>query len=224
MSHPKLVVTRSVVQALGHAGVACAVGLVGLPLVFGGPLEVGSLRAWVWLVLAAATGAWLLLPAPVLIEALARVLARLPSQHAEHQPHIRPSAEAASLLLAAAYVVLLQAVARPAVVNVFGPSAEPFVIEAVLGATVLLLLLALLAWLHQTARPLVEGLARTGLDAVLATSGSERARAATATQPRRVTVEVPTMPEVTRRSAQPTQSAQTETVTRRPGRRGGLNA
>jgi hypothetical protein len=223
MSHPKLV--RSVVQALGHAGVACAVGLVGLPLAFGGPLEVGSLRAWVWLALAAAIGAWLLVPAPVLIDALARVLARLPSQHVQVQPRSRPSAEAASLLLAAAYMVVLQAVARPAVVNVFGPSAEPFVVEAVLGATALLLLLALLAWLHQTARPLVEGLAGAGLDVVLATSGSEQARAGAATPPRRVTVEVPTIAEVTRSSAQDTQPAQTQTVvTRRHGRRGGLSA
>jgi hypothetical protein len=219
MSHPKLV--RSVVQALGHAGVACAAGLVGLPLVFGGPLEVGSLRAWLWLVSAAAIGAWLLVPAPMLIDALARVLARLPSQHVAVRPHSRPSVEAASLVLAAAYIVVLQAVMRPAVVNVFGPSADPFVVEAVLGTTVLLLLLALLAWLHQTATPLVEGLARTGLDSVLATSGSERARAATASQSRRVAVEVPTIAEVTRSSAQATQPAQSQTVV---SRRGGVSA
>jgi hypothetical protein len=222
MSHPKVV--RSVVQALGHAGLASALGLVGLPLFVGGPPEVGSLRAWLWLALAAAIGVWLLVPAPMLIDALARVLARLPSQARRARPRGAPGGEEASLLVAAAYIVLLQAVLRPAVVNVFGPAAEPFVVEAVLGATALLLLLAVLGWLHQAARPLVEGLARAGLDVVLATSGSERAAPAeAATQPVRVTVGVPTIAEPTRSSAEATQAAQTQTVvSRRHGRRGGL--
>ena len=85
----------------------------------------------------------------------------------------RTGVDIARLLVAAGYVVLFQAIVRRPLVAVFGTEAEPFVVEAAIGAAALLILLAVLAWLYQALKPLLEGVALGALDALFATSNSK---------------------------------------------------
>ena len=197
-------VFRSHLAGLGHALAAALIGLVGLPLLRA--TDTGP--AWVWLALATLASVWLLAPALTLTRGLERLLARTPvhSGHAAHASAAR--VEIARLLIAATYLVLLQAIMRRPLVLTFGAAAEPFVIEATFGVAALIALVILLGWIHRAARPLVEGLARLTLDSLLATSVSEVAAArAERTSPGRSAAQ-PTVQRTQAHTPQPTLGSQ----------------
>ncbi|MGI9148092.1 MAG: hypothetical protein ACR2IK_16320 [Chloroflexota bacterium] len=218
-------IAQSLLQAIGHMLLAAAVGLIALPLVFSGWSDVRGAPAWLWLAASALVGAWLVLPGPVLARELARTLTRLPGQP---PPPVgaRPSTLSVSQrLLAVGYVVLVQAIMRRPLVLALGPTSEPLVVEAIFAIIALLVLLVVLALLHQVGKPLVEGLVAFGLDAIVATTGSDvpdpapRARwvaSPAATGP--ATVQAPAETVARQTLAARTQSA----VTRPGGQRGSV--
>ena len=166
------IVARSIAEGVIHAVVASTIGLVGLPFVFARP-DLVATGAWMWLVLATATGVWLIALAPVFAGGLRRLLARLSARTSRGALEHQATVEISRLLLAAGYVVLVQAILRRPLVAVIGAEAEPFVVEACLAAVALLALILLLGQIHHAGRPLIEGLASSTLDALLATTGSD---------------------------------------------------
>jgi len=175
---------RPAVNGAGVAVAAIAIGLFGLPLAFGRLPE--PAQALVWLAVAVVDCVCLLLPTRAFESAIAQLIARLPGrgQRSASSNH-QTTREIARLMVAAAYLVLVQAILRHPLVAVLGTDAEPFLVEALVGIFALLVLLMLLGWIYRAARPLLEGLAWVALDATFATSVSEEAtRAAVAmTQP-----------------------------------------
>jgi len=168
-------IARSVLIALGYGLIVSAIGLVGLPALFGALQDVGAIRGWLWLGCGVAMCIWLLAPAAQLTPILARIFDRMPSQARDPLPQATLTFQVARLLTGAVYVIILQGIIRRPLLASVGADAEPFLVEAVFAALALLALLTILALVHQTARPLVEGLARFALDTTLATTGSEAA-------------------------------------------------
>jgi hypothetical protein len=148
-------------------------GLVGLPLVFGGAPD--STHAIVWLGLATVAGVCLLVAAVLLVNPLAGALMHAPVRGLE--PHVirRASVDVARLTAVVVCVVLLQAMLRRPVISAFGANAEPFAVEASIGIVGLVVLLMALLWLHYAARLLIENMAETALDAGLSTTSTESA-------------------------------------------------
>lgn len=167
-------VGRSLFNAIAFAVAASVFGLFGLPTVFGSLPDRES--GLMWLALALVTCACLLVPLRPIVSALASQLNGLPgTRGAPAYTGGRTSLEIGRLLVAAAYLVLFQAVSRRPLTAVFGASVDPFLVEASFTIVALLLLLALLAWVYAAARPLLERMAWAALDSALATSGgSER--------------------------------------------------
>lgn len=215
----------SIRQAVGHLVVASAIGLLALPLIFSSSPDVGSPQAWLWLGASAVIGAWLFVPAPVVVRALARVLVRVPVSSRLQVPSERSRFQVSQRLVAIGYVVVLQAVVRRPLVGALGAAAEPLIVEAIFAVIALLVLLAMLALLHQVGRPLVEGLATFALDTILATSGSEVSVPLAHTRSRisLVAQGTPTILAPAETVAQPTVAARTESaLTRQAGQRGKL--
>jgi hypothetical protein len=167
-----------------------------------------------WLVLATATGVWLIALAPVFAAALRRLLVRVSARSGRTPLEHQASVEIARLLLAAGYVVLVQAIVRRPLVGVIGVDAEPFVVEACLATLALLALILLLGQLHHAGRPLIEGLAWSTLDALLATTDPVEATAYTG-GPGPGGASPPTFLAPSERRAQPTLSGPTLVATTR---------
>jgi hypothetical protein len=89
--------------------------------------------------------------------------------------------ELARVMLAAVYVVLVQAILRHPLVAVFGPEAEPFIVEAAFAMLALLAVLFLLGWAYAVGKPLLEGMTWVALDTAFATSSDPPAEVAPAT-------------------------------------------
>jgi hypothetical protein len=164
---------RSVLNGVAVVVAASLFGLFGLPIIFGNQPDTHTAIAW--LVVAIATCVCLLLPTRLLAKALAILLMRLPRRGRHSETTRQATFEVAELLVAATYLVLLQAIVRHPLVAVLGTDAEPFLIEAVFGILALLALLLLLTWIYRAARPLVEGMAWVALDVTFATTSSEEA-------------------------------------------------
>jgi hypothetical protein len=171
----------------GGGSIATGIAVVVAASVFGLllPLAFGSsdspALALLWLALALGACLCLLLSM--------RPIARAVAIHLGHGApaesslwNDRTAAEIARLLVAAGYVVLLQAILRHPLVAVFGASADPFLVEAAIGGLALLAVLGLLSWIYTVARPLLERVARATLDAALVTAPSAEASATGATE------------------------------------------
>lgn len=209
---PRVTVARSIVEGVIQAVVASTIGLVGLPFIFARP-DLDASGAWLWLVLATASGVWLIALAPVFAGGLRQLLARVSTRTTRGTLEHQATAEFSRLLLAAAYVVLLQAILRRPLVAVIGVDAEPFVVEGCLAAVALLALLVLLGQIHRAGRPLIEGLASSTLDALLATTGSEATHHADAPAPS--VASSPTYLAPSDSQSQPTLAGQTRVAARR---------
>src|SRR5438477_3928257 len=151
---PRATLTRSTLQAVMHAAAAASIGLVGLPFVFA-RTDTDATRAWMWLVLATATGVWLVAVAPVFAGRLRQSLARLSGASGRARIQTEAAIEISRLAPAAACVLLIQAIVRRPLVAVIGVEAEPFIVEATLAAVALLVLLMLLGLMHHAGRPLI---------------------------------------------------------------------
>jgi hypothetical protein len=141
--------------------------------------------ALLWLGLALLVCACLLASTRPLVSVVAQALSRLPGQARRASSVVRATTrETAWLIVAAAYLVLIQAILRHPLVAAFGQSAAPFLVEAMFAIFALLVLLVLLGWMYRAARPLVEGAAREALDATFVTAASEQSEPASSPQPR----------------------------------------
>jgi hypothetical protein len=201
--------SRSVPEGLAHLIVAGAVGLVGLPLVFGSITRGGAIWAWLWLGMGVLVGIWLLLPSRVLAAGVARLLGQVPVRSPEpgHGEHV--AADIGRLTLSAVYVIVLQATLRRPMVAALGAGVEPFLVEASIAVVAFVALMIVFGWALRVARPLLESLAWTALDSLLATSGSEATDAVDrAHQAGRGTAE-PTRLVATRVSTEATRTTQT---------------
>ena len=176
--------TSAVVQVI----VAVLLGLFALPaIVDGGGIQAVSVGgspatpAIVWLVGALVISVWLVVSGPALAAGTTHLLERLVAPDgasAERRSVTRAGAGvAAGWIVAVVEVVLIQAVLRRPVVLVVGTLTDPSTVDAAFAAGTLILLILLLIWLHRSTRPLVEAATWQALDALVATSGSERAQA-----------------------------------------------
>jgi hypothetical protein len=156
--------------------VAASVFGLLLPLAFGS--SDSPALALIWLVLALAACMCLLLPLRQIARSAANLLRRGAPARADWSLwNDRTAADIARLLVAAGYVVLLQAILRHPLVAIFGANADPFLVEAAVGGLGLLAVLGLLSWMYTVARPLLERMARATLDAALVTAPSAEAAA-----------------------------------------------
>ncbi len=170
------VATRSgsLLNTWGLFAAGSLAGVFGLPALFGTLPE--PVAALAWLAIAFAISVGLLVTAPPIANALAGALRRIPVSRGERPAwQDRAPVELARLVVAAGYVVVIQAILRRPLVAVFGASAEPFVVEAAIGALALLALLALLSWIYAAGKPILEGAAWVALDSAFATSSVEEA-------------------------------------------------
>jgi len=176
--------TSGVVQAI----VATLLGLFALPaIVDGGSIQAASvgggpaIPAIVWLVGALLISGWLVVCGPALTGGTTHLLERLVAPDgasAGRRSATQAGAGvAAGWIVAVVEVVLIQAVLRRPVVLVVGTLTDPSTVDAAFAAGTLVLLILLLIWLHRSTRPLVEAATWQALDALVATSGSERAQA-----------------------------------------------
>jgi hypothetical protein len=161
-------VTRTVAQRVAFAVGVSLVGLMGLPLVFGGLPD--PTQAMVWLGLALAVGVCLIPAMVLLVQPLSTLVLRLAGGKLAAPSARRTAVSVARLTVAVVYLVVLQAMVRHPLVAVFGSSVEPFQIEVTVGAAIMVLLIVLLACVHAAVAPLIEGMAQGVLDAAFATS------------------------------------------------------
>jgi hypothetical protein len=181
---------RSVWNAIIITAAGSFIGLVGLQLLFGA-LPAPDL-ALLWLGLALLLSMCLLASTRPLVSVVAQALSRLPGQASRTSAVVRATTrETGWLIVATAYLVLIQAILRHPLVAAFGQSAAPFLVEATFAIFALLVLLVLLGWMYRAARPLVEGAAREALDATFVTAAPERPEEASSPQPRSRSSAVP---------------------------------
>src|ERR1043165_7981554 len=116
---------RSLSTDIAVAVLSAVAGLAVLPLIFGSSTD--PVAEVAWLALAAITCLCLLLPTRSLSQALAGALVSTPERRGLQATSSRTVTELSRLLVAAGYLLLLQAILRHPVVAVFVTSAEPFV-------------------------------------------------------------------------------------------------
>lgn len=168
----------SATLAFAQMAVAGLLGLMAVPTLFGGTND-GRLGgpplpivAEAWLVAGIGLSIWLLALAPSLASAIAHELARLETREAVVKGQRAAIGAVARLIVAVLDVAIIQGILRRPVVWVLGVAATPSTIDATFAASTLTLLILILIWLHQSARPLVESVAWQALDAIVPTTGS----------------------------------------------------
>ena len=169
--------------------IAALIGLIILPGIFGGvdeSAEPGLMEA-VWLLLSIGCAIWILamcLPiAHLLAHAFSRLDATLPRTG---RRRVGATAALAYIVVAAAAVLLVQAMVRHPLALSLRVFFLPSEVEATFAALVLAVVLVLLIRAYELGRPLAQGLAWRVLDSVVSTSGSAAAERefVTASQPR----------------------------------------
>jgi hypothetical protein len=155
------------------AGVCAAIGIVALPLLFAQPqLAAAPWSTAVWLALAVLISVCLLV---VALPGLSRPLAIwLGSRVASKAvgPTVTPSQIllVAQLVVLGVLLVIVQAILRrPLALLLGGGERGSGSYEAAIAATVLALILALLVWLYQSARPLMQSVTLRAIDAAIPT-------------------------------------------------------
>lgn len=173
----------SATLAFAQVAVAGLLGLVALPTLFRGTSDggVGSLRiplvADAWLVVGLGLSGWLLALAPSLASTIAHLLERLDLRQGRVVGQQVAIGSVARLIVAVVDVAIVQAILRRPVVAVLGDAAAPSTVDATFAAGTLILLILILIWLHQSARPLIEAVAWQALDAIVPTTGSGQSTA-----------------------------------------------
>lgn len=163
-------VGAGVVQAV----VAVVVGVVALPGIVGASAAGGQIGDVVWLIGGVVVSGWLIGVTPLLGAGLAMGLEGL----------VGPRVSGGTVGVVARWVVgvgdvvVVHAVLERPVVRVGGTVAEVGTVETAFGVGTVVVLLGLLIWLHRQARPVVEAATWQALDALIATTGSERVAAA----------------------------------------------
>jgi hypothetical protein len=145
------------------AMVCAAIGLVALPFTFG-----TAAMPWatpVWLAAAVLIAACLLALLPRLSRPLATAITSQTSSVTPSQNRL-----VAQLIVLGVLLVVVQAILRrPLALLVSGGERTSASFEAAIAATALTLVLALLVWLYQTARPVVQSVTLRAIDAAIPT-------------------------------------------------------
>jgi hypothetical protein len=173
MSDPARVARDSVAVSIVVVGVCAAIGIVALPLVFAQPLLAAA--PWstpVWLAIGILLSIYLLAFAfPRLSRPLAVELGRRVSS-TPAGPTVTPSQIrlVAQLVVLGVLLVIVQGILRrPLALLLGGGERGSGTFEAAIAATVLALLLGLLVWLYQSARPLMQSVTLRAIDAAIPT-------------------------------------------------------
>jgi hypothetical protein len=173
MSDPPRVARDSVAVSIVVVGVCATIGIAALPLVFGQPLLAAA--PWstpVWLAIAILISLYLLaivlprLSRPLAVELGSRVTTTLAG------PTVTPSQTllVAQLVVLGMLLVLVQGILRhPLALLLGGGERGSGAFEAAIAATVLAMILALLVWLFQSARPLMQSVTLRAIDAAIPT-------------------------------------------------------
>jgi hypothetical protein len=172
MSDPPRVARDSVAVSIVVVGVCAAIGIVALPLVFSQPLLADAPRSTlVWLAIAVVLSVYLLAVAwPRLSRWLALELGRRFMTSASG-PTVTPSQIrlVARLVVLGVLLVIVQAILRRPLALLLGGEPGSASFEAAIAATVLALILGLLVWLYQSARPLMQSYTLRAIDAAIPT-------------------------------------------------------
>jgi hypothetical protein len=159
---------NSVVVTLLLAALCAAVGIVALPLLFGSSPSL--LATIVWLVAAIVTS--------VLLIALALQLSAPLANAILHRLSADSITSSQALLLARLLMIGLALVAtqsilrRPVALLIGGSGRSATPIEAGIAAAALAAVLALLVWMYETARPMVQAATLRAIDAAIPTTGT----------------------------------------------------
>lgn len=143
-------------------------------------LELLTAAPWligVWLAVAIVVSVAVVVAAPAVVHPLAGVLERIASTFASPGSSRPVMTRGETLVLARLLVSLValtatQAVLRRPVALVLGGDRQVETIEAGVAAGALAMLLALLVWVYQASRPIVQAVTMQALDAGLPTLGS----------------------------------------------------
>jgi hypothetical protein len=164
-SHPAW---DSAVVGIVIAGVCAVVGLVALPLVFGAaPLR--ALTVAGWLVGAVLLSVVLVVLVPRLSAALSESLRPGIANYSDVTPS--QTRLVSRLLILGLMLVISQAILRRPLAMVISGEPSAASVEAGIAALVLAVVLALLVWLYQTARPVVQAVTLRAIDAAIPTVG-----------------------------------------------------
>jgi len=176
----------SAVVIIAIAGVCAVIGLIALPLAFGAAtLSAVTLAGW-------------LLAAVVLSVVLLALVPRISAWMVDAlKPRIAGYSEVtpsqtrlvSRLLLFGLMVVIAQAILRRPLALVISGAPSAASVEAGIAALALALVLALLVWLYQTARPMVQAFTLRAIDAAIPTVGVPLQ-----SEPTRTTMSVVTAP------------------------------
>jgi hypothetical protein len=185
MKEQSTVAWRQPVPVLAVAAAFGVLGSAALPLIFNGqPGATG-----IWLVVAILIAVCVLALMPALTRPVAASLSSLT------ELVVSPTAPGrtitpgqirmlARLLVFIAEVLIAQAVLRKPLAAVLGGDRQSAPVEAAVAAGALTILLGLLTWTYQTARPMVQAAALRALDAAIPTVGSVvRVESPTTTSP-----------------------------------------
>jgi hypothetical protein len=148
------------------AVVCAAIGLVALPIAFGSS-SASSAASWtisVWFLAAAAVSIALLALLPRLSQALAKGVDRYARSATPSQTRL-----ASQLAVLAIVLVIVQASLRRPLAFLIGGISGSAAYEAAIAATALTLVLALLVWLYQTGRPLLQTAMLRAIDSAFPT-------------------------------------------------------
>jgi hypothetical protein len=173
MSAPPREARDSVAVSIVVVGACAAIGIVALPLVFSQPfLAAAPWSTLVWLAIAILLSVYLLAVAwPRLSRSLAVEFGRRVTT-STGGPTVTPSQIrlVARLVVLGATLVIVQAILRrPLALLLGGGERGSASFEAAIAATVLALILALLIWLYQSARPMIQAVTLRAIDAAIPT-------------------------------------------------------
>ena len=177
MSHQQDPAWDSASVTLTLAGVCASLGLVAMPLFFAGVVGSTSLvTAWevLWLVVAVAISISLLVLLPRLTRPLSAALWRqVGAAGSPVGPSVTPSQTLllARLLLLGLGLVVTQAILRRPLALLIGGDRSAAPVEAAIAAVALAVILAMLVWMYQTGRPVVQTITLRAIDAAIPTIG-----------------------------------------------------
>ncbi len=162
----------SAVAILTVTLVCAAVGVFGLPVLFAAPPAASVWETPAWLVAAILVALIVLVELPRLAPPLSKaLLGQATTLGSAVGPSVTPSQTLllARLALWGLALVITQAIVRRPVALLLGGQRDAPPVEAGVAAVALVLVLALLIWLYQTGRPVVQSMTLRAIDAAIPT-------------------------------------------------------
>jgi hypothetical protein len=158
---------NSVVVTVLLAALCALIGMVALPLLFGS--SPNQLATIVWLLAAIVVSVLLIALTLQLTRPLAKAILKTASADTITASQARLLAR---LLLIGLALVATQSILRRPIAVLLGGDRSATPIEAGIAAAALAAVLALLVWMYQTARPMVQAATLRAIDAAIPTTGA----------------------------------------------------